>query len=164
MMRILYIRVKQFERRTGVLRRINTSGRERDGSTEVGERENYNDNWIWYSPEHKRAKRNPTKGREDHDDGPAASARISPTVGSVPRGETDDRSNVNGETSLLNFGSYHDWTYGEIMTNVPNYATYICHESMESSPEQQFQEWITLKAYDDENEAWEGQNPKHPTK
>ena len=138
---------------------------ERDGSTEVGERENYNDNWIWYSPEHKWVKNNPRKGGEDHDGGPSASASISPTVGSVPRGETGDRAKVKDETSLLDFGSYRDWDYGEIMTNKPNYASYICHENMESSPEQpQFQEWITLKAYDDENEAWKWQNPKHPTK
>ena len=105
------------------------------------------------------------KGREDQDDEPAASARIIPTIGNMPRGETDGRAKVKDEMSLMNFGAYHDWAYGEIMTTAPNYATHICHESIERSPEQQqFQEWIPLKAYDDENEAWKWQNPKHPTK
>ena len=103
--------------------------------------------------------------RENQDDEPAASASISPTIGSTPRGEAGDRSKVRDETSLLNFGTYRDWAYGEIMTHMPQYVTYICLESTESSPEQQqFPEWITLKAYDDENEAWKWQNPKHPMK
>ena len=84
---------------------------------------NYNNNWILYPPEHKWAENCPRKGREDHDDGPSASARISPTVGSVPTGETGDRVKVRGGASLLNFGSYHDWAYGELMTNKPNYVS-----------------------------------------
>ena len=45
------------------------------------------------------------------------------------------------EYSLMGFGKYRDWAYGEIMKNKPNYVTYLRQECMESSEgKQQFQQ------------------------
>ena len=56
----------------------------------------------------------------------------------------------------------------EILTNKPNYVTYISQESFGGSEEQQrFQEWATLKTFGNEKETreeWEEQNPKLPMK
>ena len=51
-------------------------------------------------------------------------------------------------SSLMNFGEYHDWAYGEIHRDRPQYEAYICMESKDSSDERrQFREWATLKVY-----------------
>ena len=76
------------------------------------------------------------------------------------RSEQDPRKN---EINLLGFGKYHDWEYGEILTNKPNYVSYICQESFESSEEQQrFQQWVTLKTYESEKETMEERVYQHP--
>ena len=66
----------------------------------------------------------------------------------------------------MNFGDFHDWAYGEIMANGPNYATFICQESFGVSQEQQrCQEWVALKTFGNERETlgdWKEQNPKRP--
>ena len=97
-----------------------------------------------------------------------SSVSVSPPttwIGMEERSEQEPRRN---ETSLLGFGKYHDWAYGEILTNKPNYVTYIFQESFESSEEQQrLQEWVTLKTFESEKETteeWKGQNPKKTMK
>ena len=131
---------------------------------EKWDRENCHRNWIWYPPEYKWVGNNQMKGRDERGDEQPASASISPAGGSVCRGETGDRSKAREETGLLNFGTYQDWTYGELMAQKPNYVSYICNESMGSSPsQQQFQEWVTLMSYHSENHGWKkDEHPKRP--
>ena len=69
-------------------------------------------------------------------------------------GEIGDREIRRIEHSLLGFGNYHDWAYGGIMTNKPNYVTYISQESFDSSDAQhRFHEWATLKKFESEKET-----------
>ena len=71
----------------------------------------------------------------------------------VGRSNNNDRTS---EHSLLGFGEYYDWTYGQVMKATPNYVTYICQECTTSSQEQeQFQEWVTSMAFGSEREAEE---------
>ena len=119
---------------------------------EKWEREQYHNsnNWSWYPPEHRWVRSNRRKGRDDQADEPRASEH-----------QSDDRKCANGrgrrayvprgdEGGLLNFGIYRDWAYGEILMYKPNYAPYIA----ESRPaQQQFQEWATPKAYENEGQS-----------
>ena len=51
-----------------------------------------------------------------------------------------------GETTLLGFGKYHDWSYGGILTENPNYVAYICSESEDVCEKQKkFLGWVKLK-------------------
>ena len=111
------------------------------------EQEHYQNDWVWYPPEHKWVRSNPRKGRNVQEEDPWASASIAPTKGSCLCPEKD-------EMSLMNFGDYQDWAYGDIMREKPHCVSYICNESMESSAEQQqFQEWIALSEYESENQT-----------
>ena len=83
--------------------------------------------------------------------------------GGEERGVEKSRKSEHG---LLGSGKYHDWTYGQIMKSMPNYATYICQESEGICEEQQqFQQWVALMKFESEKEAgeeWKEQNPKKP--
>ena len=58
------------------------------------------------------------------------------------------------EAILLGFGKYHDWRYGEILTETPHYVTYICSESEDVfGDHQKFTDWITLKGRSIEKNA-----------
>ena len=77
---------------------------------------------------------------------PMASASVSPTVGSGEKGQNS--SHAKSGNSLMNFGEYQDWAHAEILRDKPNYASYICMESKDSSEApRKFQEWATLKEY-----------------
>ena len=128
------------------------------------ERDNYYDDWIQVKGQwRKNYNRKGRKGCEEE-----STLSVSPPTTWIGREEMSDQEPRRNETSLLGFGKYHDWAYGEILANKPNYATYICQESFESSEEQQsFQEWVTLKTFGSEKEAMEerkGQNQKKQTK
>ena len=102
---------------------------------EKWELEYYQDDaqWIWYQPEYKYVRIIRKKGRDVQENEPRTSASISPTIGSVPMDEKEGPS--KGATSVLNFGDYHDWVYGEILGYKPRYVSYICNESMGGSSE-----------------------------
>ena len=126
------------------------------------ERGNYNDGWIQVRG--KWQKNYQRRGRKSYGDGPSSNVSVSPTIISVGRGELSNHVPCRDGESLMGFGDYHDWTYGDIMTNKPNYATYVCQESFGIILEhQKFQEWVTLKTFGNEQETmggWKEQNPK----
>ena len=50
------------------------------------------------------------------------------------------------ENRLMGFGEYHHWAYGNVLTEKPNYVTYVCAGGGRSSEAQKHsQEWIKLK-------------------
>ena len=108
--------------------------------------------WGWYPPEHKYVRSSRKKARDVRENDPQASASVSPTIGSVTRGKDGRTCTGRDETSRANYGVYHDWADGDILKEKLHYVSYICNESMESSPsQQQFQEWMTLMEYEREN-------------
>ena len=63
--------------------------------------------------------------------------------------EAEKSSMAKDGDSLLNFGDYSGWAYGDMLAWEPNYVAYICMGSKDSIEEpQQFQEWIALKNYE----------------
>ena len=93
---------------------------------------------------------------------------ISPPTTWIGAEERSEQAIRRCETSMLGFGKYHDWAYEQILTNKPNYVTYIFQESIAGSEEQhRFQERATLKTHESEKgmkEEWEDQNPEKPMK
>ena len=76
-----------------------------------------------------------------------------PSGSREPYGDVRKLAGGSGD-SLLRFGEYHDWAYGEIVTHKPNYVVYVCAESGEGNEaRKQFQEWARLKEYIISNET-----------
>ena len=82
-------------------------------------------------------------------------------MGSVQKSKKP--SQLEDGDSLMNFGEYNDWQYSEILREKPNYASYICMWSNDSSEEnRQFQEGAALKEYESQadgrprNTRWSG--------
>ena len=115
------------------------------------EQEQYKNLWSWYPTEHKWVRSNPRRERNIREDGPQSSTSLMAEQGSCVRP-------VKDETSLVNFGKYHDWKYGDILKENPHYVSNICNGRMESGAgKQEFQERITLRKYEMEKQAGEGQ-------
>ena len=109
--------------------------------------EQHRNNWSWYPPEHKWVRSNRRRERNVQEDEPQSSTSLRPEQGSCV-------CPVKEETSLMNFGEYHDWAYGDILKVKPNYVSYICNESMDIDVgQQEFQDWITLREYETEKQA-----------
>ena len=89
------------------------------------ERDNYYDDWIQIKG--KSCKNYNRKGRKSYEEGPEVS--VSPPATWIGEEETRSQAPWSDETSLVKFGNYPDWAYGDILTNKPNYATYIWQES-----------------------------------
>ena len=123
------------------------------------EREYYNEDWIQIRG--RWCKNYNRKGRRCYDDGYAGS--VSPPTTWIGKEETSDQVRWRDETSMMKFGDYPDWAYGEILTSKPNYLTYIPRESFGGSEEhQRFQEWATLMTFGSEKETTEEWKEKNP--
>ena len=96
------------------------------------ERGNCYDGWVLIKG--KLYKNYNRKGRKDYEEGHSVS--VSPPTTWVGEEETYSQSPWMDGISLVKFGNYTDWTYGEILTKNPNYASYIRQESFGSSEEQ----------------------------
>ena len=110
-----------------------------------------NGNWIQLPGGQWGKNYNRTVGRGDQKFKVANTKSPNTWKGEEKNGEEESRTSGR---SLLVFGEYHDWTYGQIMKAMPNYVTHICQECEASREEQeQFQQWVTLMTFESEKEA-----------